>query len=144
MKKKGWIRIMALSFCFSVLFSACGQKEEHSSGGAEGDGSGSSAQYRIELNGNATTGYSWVYTADPEGIVKEVSSEYLPEEEGKTGAPGVFVFVFEGVKEGETTLNFSYVRSWEEEEDPDTADFLLAVDAEGNITEIEKNLPEQQ
>lgn len=95
---------------------------------------------RIELEGNATTGYEWVYTANPEGIVKEISSEYVPaDSDGETaGSGGLFVFLFEGVKEGTTTLEFSYVREWEEEENPQTERYTITVDGNGAITDVEK------
>jgi inhibitor of cysteine peptidase len=87
----------------------------------------------ISLQGNPTTGYNWVYTGG-EGIVKEVSSGYLPSTPGLVGSGGQFVFVFEGVSPGETELRFSYARPWEKATPVEFRSYILLVDNELNIT----------
>jgi len=78
--------------------------------------SGIQGSKMIELDGNPTTGYKWVYNISREGIIREVSSEFLnANNDGMTaGSPGKFVFSFKAVSEGETELHFSYLRVWEE------------------------------
>ena len=135
--------LLAVSIALSILLiMGCAPQEQKDASQAS---TAPAKEYKIVLDGNATTGYEWTYTANPEGIVKEVSSEYIDgNKEDTAGAPGTFVFVFEGAKEGKTTLDFSYVRSWEEEENPMTASYTLSVDADGNITEVEKTLPKEK
>ena len=69
----------------------------------------------IELDANATTGYTWVYTMSPEDVVHEVSNKYIPDEnpEKKPGVGGKQVFTFEAISKGEAELVFSYLREWE-------------------------------
>jgi predicted secreted protein len=90
----------------------------------------------IEFEGNPTTGYSWIYTMEPGGIVREVSAEYkgASAAENRAGRGGVFVFVFESIKPGEVELRFSYTRPWESGVEPvKTESYVLAVDEAGKI-----------
>jgi predicted secreted protein len=111
---------------------------------------GNEKQITIELDGNRTTGYSWTYTMEPDGIVREISSEYrVKPETGEasaatdgraTGRGGVFVFTFESLKAGTTKLHFEYVRPWERTQ-ADTApvlkkDYLLTVDEAGKVSAL--------
>jgi inhibitor of cysteine peptidase len=94
------------------------------------------AGIRIELEGNPTTGYSWTYTAETEGIVKEISADYIKSETapGAAGSGGVFVFVCEGLAPGETKLRCVYSRPWESAPEPAReAVFLVRVDADRKI-----------
>jgi len=90
---------------------------------------------KIELEGNPTTGYTWVYNMPreipqeedeaidtfeirgfpPEDIVRKISSDFVPHKSGGkiVGSGGKFVFTFEGITPGETELVFSYLRAWE-------------------------------
>ena len=70
----------------------------------------------IELEGNPTTGYTWVCAISPEGIVVELSKDYVPNEneEKLVGSGGKFFFTFEAIAEGAADLTFSYLRTWEE------------------------------
>ena len=90
----------------------------------------------VSLKGNASTGYTWLYTADPTGIVKEKSSSYaldsnLPDPPPGTG--GTFVFEFEAVKEGEAELVFFYTRTWENSPAINVATYKAVVDAGGSL-----------
>ena len=101
----------------------------------------------IELEGNPTTGYSWVYAMSPEGIVREVSNEYIAANTvgHVAGSGGKFIFTFEAVAEGETELTFSYLRPWEENIPAlKTVIYRAIVDDKYNLTltRLEKtNLP---
>ena len=70
----------------------------------------------IELEGNPTTGYTWVCAISPEGVAVEISKEYIPKEnnENLVGSGGTFFFTFEAIAEGTAVLTFSYLRTWEE------------------------------
>ena len=89
----------------------------------------------IELDGNPTTGYTWVYTMLPEGIVREVSNDYVPNRTNVVGSGGKFIFTFEAITEGATELNFSYLRVWEEGIAPaQTVIYNAIVDDKKNLT----------
>jgi predicted secreted protein len=97
----------------------------------------------IELEGNPTTGYSWAYTMEPEGVVREVLAEYRGAQgtgdstgapESRIGRGGVFVFVFESLKPGTVELRFSYARPWESGVAPaETENYVLTVNRTGKI-----------
>jgi inhibitor of cysteine peptidase len=91
---------------------------------------------RIELDGNPTTGYNWTYTLSGEGVVQEVSSDYVPDPNsiGATGAGGTFVFEFESIAEGEVEITFLYRREWEDVVATRTAVYRATVDADLNLT----------
>ncbi|MDR1148564.1 MAG: protease inhibitor I42 family protein [Spirochaetaceae bacterium] len=91
----------------------------------------------IELEGNRTTGYSWSYTMEPDGIAREISVKYRGASgpANRAGAGGVFIFTFESIKPGSTELRFSYVRPWESGVEPaKTKSYKLTVDESGKIT----------
>ena len=91
----------------------------------------------IELEGNPTTGYIWVYSMSPENIIREVSNEYIANRTGSNivGSGGKFVFVFEPINTGESELVFSYLRPWEENTPPlRTETFKAIVDNNNNLT----------
>jgi inhibitor of cysteine peptidase len=92
----------------------------------------------IELEGNPTTGYSWTYTMEPRGIVRELTAEYRRSSEtaaaNRAGGGGVFVFVFESVQPGSAYLRFSYTRPWESGAEPAAAEeYRLTVNRAGKI-----------
>ncbi|MEG0693732.1 MAG: protease inhibitor I42 family protein [Christensenellaceae bacterium] len=133
MKKKISV-ITALAITFLFLMIGCAQ---------------GSKNYTVELDGNATTGYSWQYSMSKDGIVKEVSKDYIQDEvkEQKEGEPplvgmgGKYTFVFEGVSEGEVELNFIYTQEWDKETEPaSTAKIVLSVDKNGMVTETRKEI----
>jgi predicted secreted protein len=76
----------------------------------------SGATVSVVLEENPTTGYEWRYIASPEGILKEVSSEYAQDAgtESLTGAGGKHTWTFECAAEGGTVLHFAYARPFEE------------------------------
>jgi predicted secreted protein len=95
----------------------------------------------IELEANATTGYTWVYTMSPKGVIQEVSSEYVPDKnnEGITGAGGKQIFTFEAIAEGEAELVFSYLREWETGVPPlKTVTYKAVVSNKNNLTLAKK------
>jgi predicted secreted protein len=71
----------------------------------------------IKLEANATTGYTWVYAMTPEGVVREVSNEYIPDNNptNMSGVGGKHVFTFEAISAGEAELVFSYIRPSEQD-----------------------------
>ena len=93
----------------------------------------------VELGGTPTTGYTWVYTMSPEGIVREVSNEYVPDKPILAGSGGKFFFTFEAINKGVAELVFSYLRQWEEDIPPiQTVVYRAIVDGENNLTLAKK------
>lgn len=90
----------------------------------------SNKNYKIELESNPSTGYSWNYSASEEGIVKLVNEKYNePTNENMVGVPGTQVYQFKGLKEGTVILTFTYARSWETDVAPvDIKTYTLKVD----------------
>ncbi|MHC6202452.1 protease inhibitor I42 family protein [Breznakiellaceae bacterium SP9] len=94
----------------------------------------------VELAGNPTTGYSWTYTMENPGIIAELSHEYRSNQAAEAapqrlGAGGIFSFVFEGLREGQTELRFVYARSWEAPEKAAArAVFTVSVDKLRRLT----------
>jgi inhibitor of cysteine peptidase len=85
-------------------------------------------RFTIELESNATTGYSWVF-GEPldEATLRLVISDYITPNTGLTGAGGTQVWVFEALQSGTTTVKFEYKRSWETEPPISTADFTIHI-----------------
>ena len=132
MKTKDLFLGMAV-FLFVFGLTSC-----DSNGTNDGESSPRAAvEFRTELTGNPTTGYSWVCSITPEGIVRELSNEYIPDpvEPGVVGSGGKFVFTFEAIKEGEAELVFSYLRPWELNVPAlRTETYYAKVDGKGNLT----------
>jgi predicted secreted protein len=100
----------------------------------------SSTRVVIELAGNPSTGYSWTYTLEPEGIVKEVFAEYRSDaSQHRVGSGGTFVFSFEGIAPGQSTLTFRYARPWESVV-PTVITYNITVDTKRRI-QIQKRVP---
>ncbi len=89
----------------------------------------------ISFDANATTGYSWDYTFDDEGIVAEQSSSYDTDEhsEGIVGYGGRQNYLFKAVKEGETTAHFNYRRPWDADSQIYSISVDFKVDKDGSI-----------
>ena len=70
----------------------------------------------VELEENPSTGYTWSYSAEPEGILQETSSEFIGsdgQDEEIVGAPGTRVYTFKVVSDGTVTLRFESKRDWD-------------------------------
>lgn len=72
-------------------------------------------QFQIELDANASTGFSWEL-AEPlnADVLKKVGNEYRDAGAGgAVGAPGTDVWTFEAVGPGEVEIKLKYFRPWE-------------------------------
>ncbi|MFW6025901.1 MAG: protease inhibitor I42 family protein [Candidatus Woesearchaeota archaeon] len=76
----------------------------------------------IELEANKTTGYEWHYNINNENIIKVKEDTYIEDEhkKGMTGVGGTRVITIEGIKKGETTIEFEYYRPSEPEKVEET------------------------
>lgn len=121
--KKLLIVVLAVAIILSV-FAGCAKKDD-------------SNMLTIELEGNPTTGFNWIYEMDREGIVREVSNEFVQDEakDGEVGVGGKFVFTFEGVGEGTVNIDFVCVREWEDKAAEQEIIYAVTVDKDGKIVE---------
>ena len=73
----------------------------------------------ISVAGNASTGYAWTANVEDRNVAALLSVEYIVDDyEGDVmpaGIGGTYFFTFSAVGVGETLVNFSYARSWEDE-----------------------------
>jgi len=71
-------------------------------------------EFRIVLESNPTTGYSWSAKFDPK-YIQLVSSVYkpYPTDHGIVGSGGVQMFIFKAIKPGKTEIIMQYQRPWE-------------------------------
>ena len=79
-------------------------------------------EFIINLNSNASTGYKWIESGEPDAEFLElVSSEYkkaAPKLIGgvpMVGVPGHEEWKFKALKKGETEVKLKYVRPWEKD-----------------------------
>jgi len=74
----------------------------------------------VSLTENPTTGFLWSYSFNKDGVLREVANEYKADAsaENMEGAGGTHVWTFEGVTEGEVTVNFVYSQPWDMETAP--------------------------
>jgi inhibitor of cysteine peptidase len=71
-----------------------------------------SQELALTLESNASTGFRWVVSSEPDAAVLEiVDSTYVAPDTGLVGAPGQEVWTFRAVDRGRTTFALSYERS---------------------------------
>jgi inhibitor of cysteine peptidase len=86
--------------------------------------------FSITLPANHTTGYSWRLATqlDP-ATLKLLGTTYHESTSGAVGAPGEEVWTFTGQAQGQTQLNFEYVRPFEKDAKPaKTANFSIVIE----------------
>jgi inhibitor of cysteine peptidase len=71
-------------------------------------------QIVLELEGNATTGYTWAVTAVDPAILAPAGDPDYQSESDADGAGGTYTFRFDAVGPGETEVVLKYFPSWEE------------------------------
>jgi|GEM_PF-6988266 len=93
----------------------------------------------INLDGNPTTGYTWEYIIDIDGIIKEDSNEYNQKNanSGLVGTGGTYTWKFSSLKEGTAKITFKYLRPWEKESTK-TKTYICTVNKDLQITVKEK------
>lgn len=88
---------------FSALFSCSAKKRNLS-------------EFKISLEGNPTTGYTWEHNEVPEGIITIKEKTTYLGDSGVLGAPSRFDYTLKAKKDGKTKLTFLYKRPWESKE----------------------------
>lgn len=92
--------------------------------------------YRIVLGSNPTTGYTWLYTVEPEGIVSEAYTGFFRNyyDRDLVGAEGTFLLDFTGIKEGTANVSLTYERPWKKDSAAKQKTYRLTVDADKRVT----------
>ena len=92
--------------------------------------------FTVRLEANYTTGYQWMYTFEPEGVLEMTGEDYILNEDtvGLAGAGGTYVAEFRAaaaedgtVTAGETLVTFTYARPWETEGEVPACVLVFAV-----------------
>ncbi|MFA6523136.1 MAG: protease inhibitor I42 family protein [Candidatus Peribacteraceae bacterium] len=84
--------------------------------------------FRIVLQSNPTTGYSWTVTLTGDTVSKVSDTFEESQAAGRvTGAPGHQIFQFRAEKPGMTTLTFAYARPWESVQPLETKTYEMTV-----------------
>ena len=87
----------------------------------------------LELNGNPTTGYTWLYSIGDETIISvDEDVKYLGAK-GVMGSPSKFTYTIKSLKAGNTSLKFEYKRPWEEKEAEEVRFYDVKVKENGKI-----------
>ena len=72
--------------------------------------------FRITLQSNPTTGFSWIETAEPApDVIRLTVKRFVSAQKQKdfVGVPGRTEFIYKAVGPGETEIRLNYKRSWE-------------------------------
>jgi len=124
-------KILTVSGILSLLFSSCASSNFKSQ------------KVIIELEGNPTTGYSWVYEIEDEKIVRMDEEIIYLGKKGMVGAPSKFVYSVYSLSAGETTIHFEYKRPWEEKAAEEICNFKVSVKENGKLTVIAEGAAEE-
>ena len=93
----------------------------------------------IELNGNPTTGYTWLYIIGDETIIQVKEDIKYLGTKGMVGAPSKFTYTIKSLKAGNTSLKFEYKRPWEEKDAEEVRLYEVNVSKNGKIELKDKN-----
>ena len=74
---------------------------------------------QVELEGNPSTGFSWVDETEETAVIVAVGEPQFIEQSGLVGASGVMRCMFEARASGEATIVLAYRRPWEDDAEPE-------------------------
>ena len=109
MKKTTWL---FLALCFALVLPAfCANSFFIATR--------SGTVFKITIDSNPTTGYSWRLGAKPDArLVKPAGSRFIAPQTKLVGAGGKEVWTFRALKPGKTKLSLEYARPWEKNMKP--------------------------
>lgn len=95
----------------------------------------SNGRLSVTLEENPSTGYSWHYVIEDEGVLSLVKENPIGGQSGgMVGAPNEHVWTFKGIGGGESRIEFKYYREWEGGgASVDSRSYLVVVDEAGRI-----------
>lgn len=91
----------------------------------------------IELKGNPTTGFTWIYEIEDDSIISIDEKQKYLGSNGIVGASNLFTFTISPLNSGITTIKFEYKRSWETAPALETKLYKIIVDDNFNVEIIE-------
>ena len=91
----------------------------------------------LELKGNPTTGYTWLYTIEDDSIIQVKEEVKYLGKKGMVGAPSLFTYTVRSLKQGNTNLKFEYKRPWEDKEAENVRNYEVTVKENGQILLVE-------
>lgn len=111
---------------FILVLTGCGKKGE---------------EKEISLLGKDDEYYNWVYSIEDDSIVRVSNEEYYGEENSDEEylLGGKYIFTFQALKTGKTRVKFSYVKSWDKDDEVFNYYVDIEVDKDLNI-DITKEL----
>ncbi len=97
----------------------------------------------IEATTNPTTGFDWYIVDFNDSTLKILDSdyEYLAEDPDIVGAPSLGFYGVKFMQEGTHTFSFTYMRSWEPEDYVRKYRFVVDVNADGKISQVQVEGP---
>ena len=89
----------------------------------------------LELEENASTGYSWHYELENSSVVEIIKDEYIIDKNNNiVGAAGKHIWEFKGISQGKAILKLEYYRTWEGVEgSADSRIYEINVDNAGRV-----------
>lgn len=96
------------------------------------------AALTVELDANATTGYSWFCEIEDAAVLVLTGSEYKADATppGMVGVGGIQYFYFDALAQGETDVTFTYRQNWAGGDTADIVVYTVTVDADKNVSYI--------
>lgn len=80
----------------------------------------------VELEGNPTTGFTWLEAEVPDVLESRGDPEFEPSSDA-LGAGGMMTLTYNAVETGEGTLKLDYARAWESLQPEDTFSVTVKV-----------------
>ncbi|MCC8127484.1 MAG: protease inhibitor I42 family protein [Clostridiales bacterium] len=150
---------MKRTFCFAVIFllslsiMACAARSESKELKAEDNESENSnteifegenfsatvtgGKMILDLASNATTGYTWVITKEPDQFASDYDVYVEPDKtDGMVGTGGITEFHIIALREGSGTMVFQYKRNWEGGEIAGTYELTLEISSDLQIRNV--------
>ena len=106
---------------------------------------GTTVLYLVTLKENPTTGYEWFCEISDEATLSVSDHGYTPNEsaEAAPGEEGNHSWMIGGLREGEATVTFTYMRPWEVQPTDFIYSFTFVIDAGMNLSLLDsEKLPE--
>lgn len=106
-----------ISICIAILITSCAGPFTIADSGTTVNLSNDDP-FEIELEGNASTGYTWQVMPFDSSVIKQVGEPEFKANDGRIGSGGMITFKFQTIADGQTDLLLVYHRRWEKNEPP--------------------------
>lgn len=98
-------------------------------------------KYEVILEGSSSSYYNWSCEIEDSSVLSIVDEQYFGKEANDeiSGLEGEYKFVFKPLKEGNVTVTFKYMRSWEEDDVLYEYVLKLNVDDKLRVTKVSES-----